>query len=469
MSPTGSPDARSTTLQILVVEDDPGMRETCVEILSGEGYRASGVDAADEALSRVGSDGHLPDIVLTDVRMPGLDGLELLDEIKDRCPGVDVVVMTAFGSVKRAVDAMRRGAADYVTKPFDRDELLLAIRRVVRVRGLRTQVDELREGVEERYRFDSLVAQSPAMRPVLRRMVAASRSQATVLLGGESGTGKDVVARSIHFAGSRAAGPFVPVNCAGLPSELIESELFGHTRGAFSGAVAASKGLIRRAHGGTLLLDEITEMPLGVQAKLLRFLQDKSVRPVGGAEEQAVDVRIVAATNRVVEQALEEGRLREDLYFRLAVLRIDIPPLRERPEDLLPLLRHFVDAGNRDRPRQQGIHRIDPEVDAVLRRHDWVGNVRELENVVERCFALGVTGTLTAAEVARELHPSRPGQDSRSAAQPSSPAPEGTLEEIESRAVAAALDRTGGNKAAAARALGISRKTLYRKIDRLGL
>ncbi len=482
-----NPDApvnqtNGATARVLVVEDDATMRSTCQMILERAGYEVATAPTAARALDWLAHNA-APSILLTDVRMPGMDGLELLDTVRRRHHSIDVVVMTAYATIGNAVDAMQRGAADYITKPFNKDELVLCIERVARLRSLQARITELEDGLHEQYRFEGFVATSPAMRSVLERTRSACRSMANVLLTGESGTGKDVVARLIHYNGPRADGPFVPVNCAGLPGELIESELFGHSRGAYTGAFSSYSGLIRKAHGGTLLLDEITEMPPATQAKLLRVIQDKRVRPVGETEEREVDVRIIAATNRDLRTALEEGSLREDLYYRLSVLDIHLPPLRERPEDIIPLLRFFIDASNQKRDPGEHIDYVEPDAADLLRQHTWPGNVRELWSLVERLVALGVRGHLTAAAVLPELS-LRPGTAA------SAPSPEAgiesaatatdaqataaatellNLDDLERQAIAAALSKTGNNKAAAARLLGIARKTLYEKIKRFEL
>ena len=471
------------TEPVLVVEDDATMRATCQTILERAGHPVATAATAAQAVEWL-DDNDERCIVLTDVRMPGMDGLELLDNIRLRHRDAAVVVMTAYGTIDNAVDAMRRGAADYLTKPFNKDELLLCIRRVAEVHSLRARVAELEDGLRERYGFEGFIATSPAMSGVLARIRSASLSTANVLITGESGTGKDVVARLVHYNGPRSAGPFIPVNCASLPQELIESELFGHRRGAFTGAISSQPGLIRKVHGGTLLLDEITEMPTSTQAKLLRVIEDKRVRSVGETEEREVDVRIIAATNRDVDTALADNILREDLYYRLSVLDIHLPPLRERPEDIVPLLRLFITESNNDRVPEERIDDVEPGAVRLLTEHSWPGNVRELWNLVERCVALGARGTLREADVRRELslrarvEAPRPSGDASDTAPP--PHPRATvpaaagdellsLEDFARHAIVAALERTGNNKAAAARLLGIARKTLYEKIKRYGL
>lgn len=450
-------------VEILVVEDDKVMRSTCLTLFRRAGYAAHGVADAMAALQWLG-EASREVIVLSDVRMPGpMDGMDLLTELHSRFPDVDVVIMTGFGSIESAVEAMKRGAADYVTKPFNKDELLMTIGRIAEVRDLKGQVDTLREGLETRYRFEGFIAASEAMRPIVEAMVAAARSSASLLLTGESGTGKDVAARLVHFNGDRAAAAFVPVNCASLPGELIESELFGHLRGAYTGAAEARLGLIRQADGGTLLLDEITEMPTSTQAKLLRVLQEKVVRPVGSEEETPVDFRLITSTNRPVEEAIASGYLREDLYYRIGVLQIELPPLRDRREDIVPLFRYFLDRAATEAGVE--IRGIDDDAGELLQDHPWRGNVRELSNVAERCIAMGARGQLAVADLQLRMTARRPVEFE-------SPVPADTpvtMVEAERRAVENAMAAADGNKSEAARILGIARKTLYKKLRRADL
>lgn len=438
------------------------MRDTCVKLFSRAGYDVDGVANADAALRWLETESSAP-IVLSDIRMPGrMDGMVLLDEVRRRFPAADVVIMTGFGSIDGAVAAMKQGAVDYVTKPFNKDELLLTIRRVAKMRELRGRVESLEQGLETRYVFGEVVANSGPMKAVVETMVAASRSSASLLLTGESGTGKDYVARLIHFRSERAKAPFMPVNCASLPAELIESELFGHVRGAYTGAGETRHGLIRQADGGTLLLDEITEMPPPTQAKLLRVLQERVVRPVGGTAEIAVDFRLVASTNRPIDEALSSGYLREDLYYRIGVLHIHLPPLRERREDIVPLFRVVLQRAAQETEVEIG--GVDDTAATLLQAYDWPGNVRELGNVAERCIAMGVRGNISADDLRRYVRPARGAGksllDDRS---------DGTLAAAERRAVEGAIATSGGNKAGAARILGIARKTLYEKLRRHGL
>lgn len=444
-------------MKVLVVEDDAVMRDTCLTLFRRAGYGVHGAANAAEALAWL--DQTSDDvIVLSDVRMPGaMDGIALLDEIRARHREVDVVIMTGFGTIQNAVEAMKHGAVDYVTKPFNKDELLLTVARVVELRELRGQVQSLRQGLESKYRFDGFVAESESMRPVVEAMVAASRSPASLLLTGESGTGKDMVARLVHFEGVRATSSFVPVNCASLPAELIESELFGHRKGAYTGAGDSHPGLIRQADGGTLMLDEITEMPTSTQAKLLRVLQEKAVRPVGGTTESPIDFRLIASTNRVVADALADGFLREDLYYRIGVLQIHLPPLRERIDDIRPLFKRFLERA----ASAVGVEsvEIDRGASQLLMQYQWPGNVRELDNVAERCVAMGARGCLSKADIEAQIE-----IGTVASATPGPAA--GTLETAERQAVERAMESAAGNKSQAARILGISRKTLYERLRR---
>ncbi len=328
--------------KILIVDDDVDMAETCRRIFRKVGIDADAVYGGQEALDALSRDSGYA-IVLTDLRMPRMDGADLLQRIKKKHPQIDVIMMTGFGTIQNAIQAMKIGATDYITKPFDKDELLRSVNQILDAHRLRGEIDRLRGELRGSSPMPKLVGGGPAMQRVFSLIQAAARNESSVLIVGESGTGKEVVARSIHYAGARAHKPFVPVNCSAIPRGLIESELFGHKRGAFTGASATTLGLVRSADGGTLFLDEFAEMPLDTQAKLLRVLQERTIRPVGDVAEMRVDVRIVAATNRNVEAAISDGILRQDLYYRLAVIRIELPSLRHRPDDIPFLIQHFID------------------------------------------------------------------------------------------------------------------------------
>jgi DNA-binding NtrC family response regulator len=443
---------------VLVVDDDAAMREMVVSLLEDQGIEAFSAASAGEAVERLGE--RDCDVVLSDIRMPGKTGIELLGQLRELRPNTPVVLMTAFGSIDSAVEAMHAGAFDYVTKPFQRDALLVTLERAFERRALEEENRRLRRAVDQTASFGDLIGASPAMREIfaLVRKIADNRS--SVLITGESGTGKEVVARTIHFSGSRAARPFVPINCTAIPEGLLESELFGHVRGAFTGAHVTKRGLFEQATGGTLFLDEIGDMGLGLQGKLLRVLQDREIRPVGGNTSIKVDVRIVAATNRDLRAEIEAGRFRRDLFYRLNVIPIDIPPLRERPEDIPILAESFLRKHCEGRPR-----RLSPAAMARLQRCTWEGNARELENVIERALALS-----DSSEIGPEDLP-LPDGDAPAAADPASLLRDAlerrlTLAQLDDLYIDRVLEYTRGNKVQAARILGINRRTLYRRGDR---
>jgi len=438
---------------ILVVEDDAAMREACLSVFGKEGLRAAGVATANEALAGLEEKERF-DIVVTDLRLPGMDGLALLREIKKQDPAIDVVLMTGYGTIKSAVEAMKVGASDYLTKPFEMDALLVVVRRLVRMRELEGEVARLRTELKERYRFGNIVGGGPRMREVFELTRAAADSHVPVIVEGESGTGKELVARAIHYEGLRSRGPFVPVNCGALPTDLFESELFGHRRGAFTGAHQSTRGLFSGADGGTIFLDEITEMPLEAQVKLLRVIEDKRVRAVGAVESVDVDVRVLAAANRPLAAAVKAGILREDLFYRLGVIVITVPPLRERGEDVPALAMHFVEQLNEG--VRTPIDGFSAEALDALCSHAWPGNVRELRNVIENLYALGRRGRIGLEDLPRSVR--EPGEALQP---PHAPTPVQTLHQAERNLVDAALRAAKGNKSEAARVLGISRSRLY--------
>jgi DNA-binding NtrC family response regulator len=447
--------------KVLIVEDDLEMADTCERIFRREGIPVAKTYSGEEALQLIRTDPEIS-IVLTDLRMPGMDGTEVLRRVKELRPEVDVIIMTGYGTIQNAIQAMKIGATDYITKPFDREELLRSVNQILESRRLKDEVERLRSELEETYGFSNIVGRSPGMRRVFGQIRAASRNESNVLIVGESGTGKELVARAIHYTGTRKKGPFVPVNCSAIPRELIESELFGHKRGSFTGASQDTIGLFRSADGGTLFLDEIAEMPLETQATLLRTLQDKKVRPVGDVQEIQVDVRFIAAMNQSVEDALRLGKLRQDLYYRIGVILIHLPPLRERTEDIPFLIQYFVEKFNRSFPNK--IDGLKPEALERLKLYHWPGNVRELENVIESIFALGVEGKIGPEHLPGHIRV--PGR--QAPVPPETPVVK-PLAEAERDAVVRALMATGGNKSRAAEILGISRTRLYKKIRDYGL
>jgi two-component system response regulator HydG len=446
---------------VLVVDDDAAMRDMVVSLLEDEGIHAVGAGSADEALERLADIDC--DAVLSDIRMPGRSGIELLGEIRERRPDTPVILMTAFGSIDSAVEAVRAGAADYVTKPFKKDALLVTLEKAFERRALEEENRRLRRAVDRTSSFGDLIGASAAMREIfaLIRKIADGRS--SVLITGESGTGKEVVARTIHFSGARASRPFVPINCTAIPEGLLESELFGHVKGAFTGAHVSKRGLFEEANGGTLFLDEIGDMGLGLQGKLLRVLQDREVRPVGSNSSVKVDVRIIAATNQDLRAAIEAGRFRRDLFYRLNVIPIHIPPLRERTDDIPPLAMAYLERHAEGRPL-----RLTPAAMERLKQCRWEGNARELENVIERAIALS-----DGPEIGPEDLPLPEGEapvhgDGKDAGRLLREALEQqlSLAELEDLYIDQVLERTGGNKVQAARILGINRRTLYRRGER---
>ena len=446
---------------VLVVDDDQPMRDMVMSLLEDEGVCGVAADSAEAALKQLSEQSF--SAVLSDIRMPGMDGVELVGRIRELRPHTPAILMTAFGSVDSAVQALRAGAFDYITKPFKREVLLASLERAFEHGVLEQENRLLRRAVDRLSSFGDLIGASPAMREIfaLIRKVAGSRSN--VLITRESGTGKDVVARTLHFTGNRRDKPFVPINCTAMPEGLLESELFGHVRGAFTGAHTSKKGLFEEADGGTLFLDEIGDMPLGLQGKLLRVVQDREIRPVGGNRGVKVDVRLITATNRDLANEIDAGRFRKDLYYRLNVIPIHMPPLRERPEDLPPLAEAFLRKHEGDEPRS-----ISPEALRRLASYRWEGNARELENLIERALTLSTSRELGVDDLPL------PGLDGGDADETS---PEEllldraaeqqlTLRELGDLYIARILERTGGNKVRAARVLGINRRTLYRRGER---
>lgn len=394
--------------KILIVDDEPKMCRTLEILLSENGrYDIMSAYSAKEALPSCSRD---TDLVITDLSMEGMDGISLLKDIKARSPDTQVILMTAYSSVRSAIEAMKSGACEYLVKPFENDEFLAVVDRALEVNRLRRENTFLREETIEQYPYRDIVGQSPAMQKVFSLMENTRENDSTVFITGESGTGKELVARAIHFTGDRASGPFVPINCTALPETLLESEVFGYEKGAFSGALRTTVGKFERAHRGTAFLDEIGEMSPVLQVKLLRFLQEKEFERVGGTSPIKVNVRIIAATNSDISRAIAEGRFREDLYYRLNVIHIEIPPLRERKEDIPLLLDHFLAV----KAQKLGIPRkgLSPEARELLISYEYPGNVRELENIIERALITSSGPSLTPADMDLKPHtgpPSVPG------------------------------------------------------------
>jgi len=439
--------------KVLVVEDEELLRTILRRLLEGEDYRVLTADSAESAL-RVFAENDV-DLTLSDIKMAGMDGIELLSSIRSIDPAAPVIMMTAFSSVDTAVAALRHGAYDYITKPFINEDLLQRVKNAVEHHTLARENRALRTELGRKYTFDNVIGRETGLRRVFDVVEKVADTATTVVITGESGTGKELVARALHFSSSRSALPFLAINCGALPEALLESELFGHTKGAFTGAVADKKGYFRSVNGGTLFLDEIGEMPAALQVKLLRALQEREVTPVGSSASEPFDARIVAATNRDLEAEVIAGNFREDLYYRLNVVEIALPPLRERKDDIPLLAKHFVARAARglDRPAKS----IDPGALDALVAYSWPGNVRELENVIERAFVL--SGEVILAE---DLSPKiRAGEG-----EPKGSQKQDSLEERERAYVHEVMDSVGNDKVAAAKILGIDLSTLYRKLKR---
>ena len=450
-----------TRPRLLIVDDDRAMCEVLELGLRKRGFDVVWHTDPLEALRVLPAESI--EVVVADLNMPGLRGTELCTRVLANRPDVPVIVITAFGSLETAIAAIRAGAYDFVTKPFEVDALALAIQRAVQHRALREEVKTLRRVVASSQQLDDLVGTSVAMRRVFDLISRVAQTDVSVLITGESGTGKEMVARAIHRQSARSQGPFVAINCAAIPEQLLESELFGHTKGAFTDARVARKGLFPKASGGTLFLDEVGDLPLQLQPKLLRAIQERCVRPVGGDEEIPVDVRIVAATNRDLEAAVEERRFRDDLYFRVNVVQIGLPPLRSRGGDILLLAQHFIEAFSaRQGKRVQG---LSPRAAERLLAYSFPGNVRELQNCIERAVALTVYDQLGVDDLPEKIRDHRTSQLMLATPDSSELV---SMEEIERRYILHVLDVLGGNKAMAAQILGFDRRTLYRKLERYG-
>ncbi len=448
--------------RILIVDDDKSLCEMLAAGLQRRGFDAEWATSGEEAFARVRTREF--DVVVADLNMRGMTGIELCERVVADRPDLPVVVITAFGSLDTAIAAIRAGAYDFITKPFETAALVLTLARAVAHRALRQEVRMLRERVANANRFEEMIGASPAMTEVTELLGRVAETDAAVLITGESGTGKEVAARALHARGPRRAGPFVAVNCAAIPGNLLESELFGHARGAFTDAKTARVGLFQQADGGTLFLDEVGEIPLLLQPKLLRALQERTVRPVGSDSEVAFDARIIAATNRDLELAIEEKRFREDLYYRINVIRVELPPLRARGADVLLLAQHFLEgfAKRMGKP----VAGFTPPAAEKLVAYAWPGNARELQNSIERAVALTQYDRIAVEDLPETVRNYR-----RSHVLIASEDPEElvTMDEVERRYIVRVLEATGGNKKAAAKILGFDRRTLYRKLERWGL
>jgi DNA-binding NtrC family response regulator len=446
---------RAMAATVLIMDDENTTRELCRDIVVESGLRTRTASTTEQALEIL--EQYPVDIVITDLRVPEIGGLELLKRVRETHPQTPVIVLTQYGTIESAVEATRNGAADYVTKPFHIPELRKKLDRVVRSLELDQENRVLREQLRTRPGFAGLIGLSPKMQRVYRLIEKVSQHNYPVLILGESGTGKELVARSIHFSGTRSSRPFAPVDCSSFVPTLIESELFGYVKGAFTGANQTKRGLMEAAGNGTLFLDEIGDLPIDLQAKLLRALQEKEIRPVGSTDRISIAVRVIAATNRDLDEAVRQGKFRQDLFFRLNVVQIKLPPLRERKGDIPLLVNSFLEKfSDTDAPART----ISEDAMTRLMAYDWPGNVRELENVIERAVALGSSSLLHVGDLPSNL---QYGSSER--------LPQNDvllpLDELERRAIMRALRESGGDKLAAARLLGIGKTTLYRKLKRM--
>jgi two-component system, NtrC family, response regulator PilR len=456
------------TERLLVVDDEPSMREFLEIMLSQEGYQVTLASNGEEGFKLYRQDE--PDLVLTDVKMPGMSGLELIKEIHSLDPAIPIIAITAYACADDAVRAVRAGAYDYLSKPFQIDDLRVIIRNALETRRLRKENQALRESLDGQHRFGDIIGKSPQMAEIFDLISRVAPSKASVLIVGESGTGKELVARAIHKHSARVTRPFITINCTAIPESLLESEMFGHIKGSFTGAVGNKPGLVEAAHTGTLFLDEVGDIPLSVQAKLLRFLQEREYRRVGGTDDRKIDVRVIAATNRKLEKEMELGNFREDLYYRLNVIRIHVPPLAEREEDVPLLVDHFLKKFSAEQGKH--IKKVSSLALRILCNYDFPGNIRELENIIERCVTLEDSDQLTADNLPAKLveGPVSKGSPLTDLDIP----PDGidlnrAMENVERRMITKALDITGGNRARASALLGISFRSLRYRLLKLGM
>lgn len=445
--------------RVFIVDDDEAMCRALDTGLVKRGFEISWNTSASEALEQIKA--NAPDVVLTDLNMPGLSGVELCDRLTAYLPDLPVIVITAFGSLDSAVAAIRAGSYDFVTKPFDLDAIALALDRAVRHRALHEEVRRLRKAVSGQGHGAELKGESAVMVDLLHLLARVAQTDASVLITGETGTGKELVARELRRISRRESGPFVAINCAALPEAILESELFGHARGAFTDAKSARDGLFKEAHGGTLFLDEIGDMPMSLQPKLLRALQERSIRPMGSNVEMPIDVRLITATNRDLETAVEDGIFRQDLLYRINVIQVHVPPLRARGNDVLILAQHFI-ALFASRFSKNVVGLTSPAAQKLL-AYAWPGNVRELQNCMERAVALAMHDQITVEDLPENIRQYKPTQFVLESTNPNNVLP---LADMERQYILKTLQLVGGNKALAARMLGVDRKTLYRKMGK---
>jgi len=444
--------------KILVIDDDLEMCGLLSDVLKGEGFSVLAIGESLEASKVLKKEEF--DVIITDLRMKGLKGLDLLEEAKKVAPLTPVIIITAFGTIESAIQAMKMGAYDYITKPFQMDEIVLTVKKALENRLLKKEVVRLKKEVETRYHFHHLIGKSPSMQKVYDLIERISDSTNNVLITGESGTGKELVAKAIHYSGIRKGGPFIAVNCAAIPETLLESELFGYKRGAFTDAKTDKKGLIFGATEGTLFLDEITEMPLMLQAKLLRVIEEREVRPLGDTNSYPIDVRIISASNRDIKEQIHQGRFREDLYYRLKVIDIELPPLRERIEDIPLLVGHFINKFGQE--PKKNIAGVSEDTLKILINYSWAGNVRELENVIQRAIALCRCEVILPEDLPTSML-----QETDDNLIEKGLREKLSLNQLEKEYIRKVLIEVGGNKSKAAEMLGLDRKTLYRKLEEI--
>ena len=440
--------------KILVVDDDPEMCRLLHDVLTEEGHAVDTATSGKEALARLSDP---TDLMITDLRLKEMKGLELMHLVKQRHPGISVIIITGFGTIESAIEAMKQGAYDYIPKPFKMEELALVVQKALGESDLRREVARLRREIGKEYRFANIIGKSKSMQAVFDLIRRIADTASNILITGDSGTGKELVARAIHYNSPRKDRPFIPVNCAAIPENLLESELFGHVKGAFTDAKGDKTGLFEEASDGTLFLDEISDLPMSLQAKLLRVLQDKVIRRVGSTQHVKVDVRVIAASNLDLADEVQKHRFRDDLFYRLNVIQIHLPPLRERRDDILPLAHHFLKKYQQETGKS--VTGISESALSLLTRYSWPGNVRELENVIERAVILGRGSQIMPDDLPPTLTGGRDFSTLEKALERQL-----TLEELEREYTLRILEQTGGNKYRAAQILGIDRKTLYRKL-----
>ncbi|MCJ7578263.1 MAG: sigma-54 dependent transcriptional regulator [candidate division Zixibacteria bacterium] len=442
--------------RILIIEDDKRLREVLKKILDREGFDVEISGDGAGGITEIKQD--FFDIALTDLKMPGIDGMEVLRVIKRISPQTYVVVMTAYGTIDSAVEAMKNGAFDYITKPFKTEEILIVIKKALEDRALRKKIEYLTQQVEQRYKFDNIIGKSKAMQDVFEMIKRVSKTDTTVLITGKTGTGKELVAKAIHFNSKRKEKPFVVVNSSAIPETLLESELFGYIKGAFTGALRDKRGLFQEAHQGTLFLDEIGEIPPSVQVKLLRAIEDQNITPVGGTKGEKVDIRLVAATNHELQEEVNKGSFRSDLYYRLRVMSIRLPELKERREDIPMLAKHFLKKYNSSLRKE--VRTISKETLNLLLDYDWPGNVRELEHAIERAVLVCDSEDILPEHLPPEIQFPEERRIRRAGEEGIS------LETVEKEYIKMILKKTGGHKSKAASILGMDRRTLYRKLKK---